>query len=308
MYLDYTQRKRFKDHARYVSHFCTPKTKDAKIIVISLFRPAIKYIHADQYWFDVTNRQQWFRRSTTDVYGSGTAVFTWPHYNEKKYGDCISEWFAYLNGEHLGKHPRGPSFMPGCNDQSYLEKDREEKRISEIYFLNKVQICPLCGDCGVSEPSPKVDIGEWSHYELYAFAEAEAFCPSAPFNKRWSGVCELKKESALYKDPYVYRRCSDCAKKRYGFREAWKQRLEWSMPHSIKSALIHYEIRDKVRDELRLIWPEDYVEPKVNLATAIFRQAKKRARIKPLSRGELAFFSMHLAATQMKELKALLNK
>ena len=300
--------KSFVQHARYSSHFCMEKPKGCEIVVVAQFRTAKKYIHADQYWFDVTNKKQWKRRSTTDVYGSGTSVFTWPHYDYDEYSVSSPEWLAYLTGRHIGKQPDGPAFAPGCNDQTYLEPDKEEKRICKLFFINRVEICPLCGISRASK-APEIPLS-WSHYELWNMAMGESLYRLENFNDRWNDLLRFQDNHKLYQDPHVYCRCNRCKEQKMGFRQAWKKRYERvisDVPAWQRRSRPHLQAEDKAKEHIRAMWPDDYSDPPANLIKVIFRQAKKRARIKPLSRGEIAFFSMHLAATQMKQLKAMQN-
>jgi hypothetical protein len=172
----------------------------------------------------------------------------------------------------------------------------QEEHVGRVFFYEQVICCPICGIVhrDVKNSGVKIKYGEYGndwqwpdklrgdHYKMETLvSSAKAILSGQLFN---NGA--------------VFKRCNRCDGR--SFLDKWN-----ALYKRAKDSFRFQESGDsqKLLTNLESIWPDKFAV-KAQLKTSIFRQAKKRARIKPLSRGELAFFSMHLAASQVKELKA----
>lgn len=284
------------------------------------FRAAKTYIHADQYLFDFDTRLHWYVRSSTGYYGNGVKKYSWPHLDKCHHQVENDVWASYLQGKHEDGEAVVPYFNVGLSKNPYLCDTEVIDEADKYLFLNRVSVCPLCGtsDATDIDIEGRVDFTnyderqmsrllytqeEWKKYRWY-----EDFCNwreilQRDCNDGWGQLKSLVEQNKLHTQFIVLSRCRHCREKGWGFRQTWKYRHD----HAVSCRRIFHsrdwDQYEQAKGLIKQIWPEDFQE-KPALKKAIFRHARKRARIKPLSRGELAFFSMHLAAAQIKELKA----
>jgi hypothetical protein len=173
----------------------------------------------------------------------------------------------------------------------------QKQHVGRVFFYEQVIFCPICGRIhrDTKESGVKIkysDYGnDWQwpdklrgdHYKM------ETLLSSA----------KAILSGELFDNGAVLKRCKDCVGK--SFLDKWS-----NLYKEAKDRPRFQDIEDckQLLTNIEAIWPDKF-GAKRQVKTSIFRQAKKRARIKPLSRGELAFFTMHLAASQLKELKAI---
>jgi hypothetical protein len=278
-------------------------------LVVVHFREARKYIHADQYWFNFKTGRHWHVRSNSATYSEGIKKYTWPHLEDEQYDVDSATWASYLRGQHEYGEAIVPFFNIGLSKNLFLEKEAVSEA-DKYLFLNQVQVCPLCGSSGATETGEDHRFAPLEEWELYWNSSDNEMAEVA---RRWKqnrsdeGWAYLKKliDSGGLKSRFIsHARCKRCRDNKWSFRDAWKYRHEKVIRPNWRSC--HNEDWDAYRAAKKMIesiWPEDF-QTKQSHRKAIFKHARKRASIKPLSRGELAFFSMHLAASQVKELKA----
>jgi hypothetical protein len=173
----------------------------------------------------------------------------------------------------------------------------QKQYIGRVFFYEQVICCPICGVIhrDLKESGVNIEYGhfgnEWQwphklrgdHYKMETLLSAAKAILSG----------------GLFDNGLVFKRCEGCSGQ--SFLDKWN-----ALYKRAKDRPRFQEIGDcqRLLTNIEAIWPDKF-GVKRQVKTSIFRQAKKRARIKPLSRGEIAFFSMHLAASQIKELKAI---
>lgn len=170
--------------------------------------------------------------------------------------------------------------------------------IGRVFFYEQVVCCPICAFVHRDLKGSGVKINwqdygnDWQwhdklrgdHYKM------ETLLSSA----------KAILSGQLFDNGLVFKRCERCAG--HSFLDKWKTLYKTAKEH-VRVRYGESKERDQFLKNIESIYPDKF-GVRAQVKTSIFRQAKKRARIKPLSRGELAFFSMHLAASQVKELKA----
>jgi hypothetical protein len=292
---------------------------DLSRLAVVHFRPARTYIHADQYFFDFDTGLHWYVRSSTGYYGNGVKKYSWPYLDQCHHQVENDVWASYLRGKHESGEAVVPFFNVGLSKNPYLNESEIGNEADKYLFVNRVSVCPLCGK---SDATDTVSHGDFCHFEEYYVARLQdsqeewnrknwshdQFCHMRHILQRectdgWRQLESLVKENKLHTDFIVHSRCRRCREKRWGFRDAWKYRHDQAVSCRRYFHQSDWDDYQEAKGLIEQIWPEDF-KAKPDVRKAIFRHARKRARIKPLSRGELAFFSMHLAASQVKELKA----
>lgn len=207
-------------------------------------------------------------------------------------------WKNFFEGVSAGYIPLGKEmlnmFVP---QQTGICDVGERRECGAIFFRERVVCCPLCYRLQLdpSDNRTRSDYGSfWQH-------------PETQRKDRYilRGLIENAKailSGKLFDNGLVFRRCCDCSG--LSFLDNWK-RLHKHILKSLPGIISQHEeeMANSVLRHIESIWP-DRIRRKDNANASIFRQAKKRLKVKPLSRGEIAFFSMHLAASEIKKLKA----
>jgi hypothetical protein len=282
--------------------------EDLRTLAVVHFREAKKYIHADQYWFEFDTGRHWYVRSNSATYSTGIKKYTWPHLEDEQHDVDSATWASYLRGEHEFGEAIVPFFNIGLSKNPFLEKETVAEA-DKYLFLNQVQVCPLCGLSGATETDEDHEFSPLEEWSLYCHSSDSEMAEVA---RRWrqnrsdEGWAYLKKliNSDGLKSRFIsHARCKRCRDNKWSFRDAWKYRHEEVIRPNWSCNSEDWDAYRAAKKMIESIWPEDF-QTKQSHRKAIFRHARKRASIKPLSRGELAFFSMHLAASQVKELKA----
>jgi hypothetical protein len=257
------------------------------------------WLHANeaQLFFD---EQLSLYQQSSSGWGGSSSRYSMPSVLGSKRQDPEAEayyWNNYFNGER-GLH------IPTTKEALCLfkpfqrEKCRayQKQHVGRVFFYEQVIFCPICGTLhrDTKESGVKIKYSEygndwqWPHKLRADHYKIETLLSSAK--------AILSRE--LFDSGAVFRRCRKCAGQ--SFLDKWN-----ALYKQAKDTL-RFEEREhckQLQSHIEAIWPDKF-GAKRQIKTSIFRQAKKRARIKPLSRGELAFFTMHLAASQIKELKA----
>ena len=167
---------------------------------------------------------------------------------------------------------------------------------ASVFFYEQVSCCPMCGfvDRRLRSSNVKIDKSGYGNDWQYPQKMRE----SRDILKTLLCSAKAILSGGLFANGLVFRRCEQCAK--LSFSDNWRRIYKRAKDNFRRD---DRKSSDQLCRNIESIWPDKF-GVKAQVKTSIFRQAKKRARIKPLSRGELAFFSMHLAAAQVKELKA----
>lgn len=210
--------------------------------------------------------------------------------------------FAYCwNNYFCGQRDQ---FIPNTKEMLNVFKPQDttecsifqSQYVGRVFFYEQVICCPMCGFVHreLKQSAVKIKFGnygndwQWPDKQRGDHYKLETLLSSA----------RAILSGGLFDNGLVFKRCERCVGD--SFLDKWKALYKRTTDES--------RFRDgeecaKLLTNIQSIWPDKF-GVKAQVKTSIFRQAKKRARIKPLSRRELAFFSMHLAASQVKELKA----
>jgi hypothetical protein len=205
-------------------------------------------------------------------------------------------WNNYFRGERNASVPNSKEMLG-----IFKPLDRTECRIGQarelgrVFFYQQVICCPICSFVHRDLKDSRVKIN-WQLGDDWQWPEKLRGDPYKMETLLSSAKAVLS--GKLFDNGLVFKRCERCVG--HSFLDKWKALYKTAKQH------VRYadtQATDEFLKNIESIHPDKF-GIKAQVKTSIFRQAKKRARIKPLSRGELAFFSMHLAAQQVKELKA----
>jgi hypothetical protein len=281
------------------------------ILVIVAWHPANTWMHAHEHWLNFKTGEVCYRRSESGWSGGFGGHFSLPsvfgRLRERDAAFC--SW--YNENYFLGKKSNVPYFKQYVRDfapYQTLAHRYWDGVAGRVVFLSQVVVCPICGEVERQPQNEREQV-------LYNLPYVDAYHLYRANGREIGGMAKVADaylKGDLFDNGLIFQRCKQCHRK--SFRGHWRE--------------LHKKLSNEIQDKQRFAaesdrkwrpWKQEEraarqiarlwtgLQLRQEIKQSIFRQAKKRARIKPLSRGELAFFSMHLAATQMKQLKAMEN-
>jgi hypothetical protein len=281
------------------------------ILVIVAWHPANTWMHAHEHWLNFETGEVCYRRSESGWSGGFSGHFSlqsvFGRLRERDAAFCA--W--YNENYFLGNKDSVPYF------KKYVTEFAPFKTLSHrfwggiagrVVFLSQVVVCPICGEVQRQPENEKEQV-------LYNLPYVDAYHLLRADGRDIEGmgkVADAYLRGDLFDNGLIFRRCKQCHKK--SFRRHWQElhkKLSDEIQHKQQWATERdrkwkpWKQEEAAAKQIARLWTG--LKSRQEIRQSIFRQAKKRARIKPLSRGEIAFFSMHLAATQMQQLKAMQN-
>jgi hypothetical protein len=258
------------------------------------------WLHANEAHLYFSEQLSCYRQSSSG-WGGSSSRWSMPgalgSTNTTDKGGSAYYWNNYFGGERDRHIPNTKEmlnvFKPGDTTECWVFQNQD---VGRVFFYEQVICCPMCGFVhrDLKKSAAKIKLGDygndwqWPDKQRGDYYKMETLLSSA----------KAILSGGLFENGLVFKRCERCAG--HSFLDKWKALYKQATD---ESRFRDSEESAKLLTNIESIWPDKF-GVKAQVKTSIFRQAKKRARIKPLSRGELAFFSMHLAASQVKELKA----
>ncbi len=258
------------------------------------------WLHANEAHLYFSEQLSCYRESSSG-WGGASSHWTMPgaldeHRRKDDQADPYS-WNNYFRGERTRSVPNTKEmlglFRPLDRTECWIGQTGNTGR---VFFYEQVACCPICAFVhrDLKESGVKINWQAFGNDWLW---------PEKMRGDHYKMETLLSSAKAilsgqLFDNGLVFKRCERCAGQSFldKWRGLYKKAKEGNRLWDSKEC-------DQFLNNIESIYPDKF-GVKAQVKTSIFRQAKKRARIKPLSRGELAFFSMHLAASQIKELKA----
>jgi hypothetical protein len=204
-------------------------------------------------------------------------------------------------------------FKPGNRkDISFLRYYRNETNEGPAFFSEQLICCPLCSkihDKKFHEPVRDLirDGDRYRGIHVIRFQQDLGFQGledrGADYRlRKIVEVAEKAVEGKFFDNGMVFRRCQDCKKLSYfdRWKKIYKQAKDWATDSRV-SISKKQEAVDVLQNLTRL-YPDKF-KIKASIKKSILRRVKKIKKIRPLSKGEIIFFSMNLGAAEIKKLK-----
>jgi predicted RNA-binding Zn-ribbon protein involved in translation (DUF1610 family) len=220
--------------------------------------------------------------------------------------DDPGRWLDYLNGDS-----RGLNFFKTYSEdykphQTEVHHIHGEDLGGLVMFANRAIVCPMCGHmnykCEDSEAEQKAKEKHFSLMDGTRSYRSHVYRYDVPTNidafESMLFVAASIIQQRLFASGVAFRRCENCRRQNVTFRTAWKRRFR---DYERNPRDCDQDTANALIQQVSRIWPDEF-GAKPQIKASIFRQAKKRARIQPLTRAERNFFAMHLAASQLKQL------
>ena len=205
-------------------------------------------------------------------------------------------------------------FAPGDRQNISIYRDNYHQDTSEgpVFFSEQIVCCPLCSDihdkkfhepvkdlirCGDRYNGRRViHLDQNLGFQFLRDRDAEHRL------KKIVEVAEKVVNGKFFDNGMVLRRCQDCKKLSYfdHWKKIYRQAKDWATDRWVCTNK-KQEAVDLLQNLSRL-YPEKF-KIKAAIKKSILRRAKKIKKIRPLSKGEIIFFSMNLAAAEIKKLK-----
>jgi hypothetical protein len=258
------------------------------------------WLHANEAHLHFSDQVSCYRESFSGSGGSGNRWSMPRVLDQTSRKDDEAEpyfWNNYFSGKRDVSLPNTKEmlgvFKPLDQAECWIWKTPD---IGRVFFYEQVICCPICAfvhrdlkDSGVKINRREYG-NDWQWPDKFQDDEYKI--------KTMLSSAKAILSGQLFDNGLVFKRCERCAG--HSFLDKWKSLYKRSKQQARYSDSKQY---DEFLKNIESIYPEKF-KTKAQVKSSIFRQAKKRARIKPLSRGEIAFFSMYLASSQVKELKA----
>jgi hypothetical protein len=257
------------------------------------------WLHANEAHLYFSEQISCYRQSSSGG-GGRSSYWTMPgvleHFMREYPQGSVYEWNSYFKCDYRycpNSKQLGNTFKPFDRTECWIGQSQD---VGRVFFYQQVSCCPMCGfvDRNLKPSNCEIKRGEYGNDWQW---------PDKLRNDQYKLKTLLAGARAilsgeLFDNGAVFKRCETC--RNLSYLDNWR-RIYKRAKESLRDRDSEYSAR--LLQNIESIWPDKF-GVRAQVKTSIFRQAKKRARIKPLSRGELAFFSMHLAASQVKELKA----
>ena len=244
-----------------------------------------------------------YRRISSSQSGMGRLHYSFPdalHYKINGEVDgSIGQWSDFFAGGNYSKplvQEFLETFIPFTRIETRIAPD---KTLARVLFEERLSCCPICG----SIKRQKERAAGYSSDNAYGW-EYDLQWGRQPEQSVLKNILQRAQaitQNALFDNGIKLERCDNCRRKSFVHK--------WGVIYKAAKERRKTQQREDCEIVIRNIsniYPHRFGY-KAQIEKSIFRQAKKRVRIKPLRRGEIAFFSMNLAATQMKQLKAMKN-